>query len=287
MTAGAVSVATPNGARVIAGAIVGGVGMAALGTIPWALMSWANLNYLPAVPWSAPLVVAHLYLFWRYAGGEGWPSMLSAQRRANRRANPVHGEMWGTAMLAGILGLATIVALMRVMSRMTEIPADLSVDVSRTSFVTLFYLVAASAAVSGIVEETSYRGYLQRPIERRYGFVVAVLVSGALFGFAHFTHTGVGLPLLPYYLTVSAVYGGLAYLTDSIYPSMVLHAFGNFFGSLGILAGGKDWAREVASPSPLIWESGPDGAFWAALFFLVVLGGVTVAAFVALAKQRG
>lgn len=274
-----------DGARVMGRAIVGGIGMAALGTLPWALISWANLRYLPSVPWSAPIVVVHLWLFWRYAGGEGWPSSTAAERRANRRANAVSAEMWGMAMLAGMLGLGTIVAVMRVMSRLVTIPGELSVDTSRVSWFTLLVLLIASATVSGIVEEVAYRGYLQRPIERRFGFAVAVVVSGLLFGVMHFTHAGVGVSLLPYYLTVSAVYGGLAWLTDSVYPSMILHGFGNFFGSIGILAGRGDWAREVASPAPLIWQSGPDGPFWASVALLGVMALVTTAAFIALARE--
>ena len=272
--------------RVLVRAIIGGVGMAALGTIPWALLGWANLTWLPTVPWTAPIAAAHLWLFWRYAGGEGWPRSTSQERRENRRANPVDGDMWGMAMLAGMLGLITIVATMGVMSRMVEIPGEIRVDTARLSFVTTLYLVTASAIVSGVVEEVSYRGYLQRPIERRFGFPVAVLVSGVLFGFAHFAHAGVGLSLLPYYIIVSAVYGGLAWLTDSVYPSMALHAFGNFFGSLGVLAGRGDWSQEVASRAPLIWQSGPDAAFWGAVALLAVLSAVTVAAFAVLAKQR-
>jgi membrane protease YdiL (CAAX protease family) len=272
--------------RVLVRAIIGGVGMAAVGTIPWALLGWANLTYLPSIPWTAPIVAVHLWMFWRYAGGEGWPHSTARERRENRRANPVDGAMWGMAMLAGILGLFAIVATMGVLSRMVEIPGELRVDTSRLSFLTLFYLITASAIVSGVVEEISYRGYLQRPIERRFGFPVALLVSGVLFGVMHFTHPGVGLSLLPYYVVVSAVYGGLAWLTDSVYPSMALHAFGNFFGSVGLLVGRGDWSQEVASRAPLIWKTGPDPAFWGSLALLAVIGAVTIAAFVVLAKQR-
>jgi membrane protease YdiL (CAAX protease family) len=224
-------------------------------------------------------------MFWRYAGGEGWPHSTSEERRTNRRANPLTGDAWGMAMLAGMLGLVTIVATMGVMSRLVEVPAELRVDTSRLSFLTLLYLIIASAIVSGVVEEVSYRGYLQRPIERRYGFVVALLVSGLVFGVMLFNHPGVGIALLPYYLVVSAVYGGLAWLTDSIYPSMALHAFGNFFGSLGLLVDRGDWSQEVASRAPLIWQGGPDPAFWGAVALVALLGGVTAAAFVALARH--
>lgn len=78
--------------------------------------------------------------------------------------------------------------------------------------------------------------------------MVAILVTGSLFGFAHFTHPEVTLIPMPYYLAVAAIYGAVAYLTNSILPSMVLHAAGNALGYLDLLARGR--AEWQASPSP-------------------------------------
>ena len=41
---------------------------------------------------------------------------------------------------------------------------------------------------------------------------------------------------MPYYLAVAAVYGALAYFTNSILPSLVLHAGGNVLGAFDLLA---------------------------------------------------
>lgn len=67
---------------------------------------------------------------------------------------------------------------------------------------------------------------MQQPIERRHGPVAAILITGIVFGLAHFTHPEVTLILLPYFVAVAAVYGALAYLTNSILPSLVLHTVG-------------------------------------------------------------
>lgn len=91
--------------------------------------------------------------------------------------------------------------------------------------------------VAGVVEEAAFRGYLQGTIERRHGPVIAILVTGSIFGFAHFTHPEVTLVLLPYYLAVAAVYGALAYLTNSILPSLVLHAGGNMLSAFDLFHG--------------------------------------------------
>ena len=83
---------------------------------------------------------------------------------------------------------------------------------------------------------------MQGPIERRHGPVVAILVTGCIFAFAHFTHPEVGLILLPYYVAVAAVYGTLAYLTNSILPSLALHTVGNILAGLSLFTQGRsEW----------------------------------------------
>jgi membrane protease YdiL (CAAX protease family) len=67
-----------------------------------------------------------------------------------------------------------------------------------------------------------------------------------LFGLAHFAHPEVGVLLMPFYLAVAAVYGGLAYLTDSTLPGMVLHAGGNMFSALDLFTRGR--VRVAAGP---------------------------------------
>jgi membrane protease YdiL (CAAX protease family) len=134
------------------------------------------------------------------------------------------------------------------------------------------------------VEETSFRGYLQRPIERRHGPVIAILVTGSLFGFAHFAHPEVGVVLLPFYIGVAAVYGALAYLTDSTLPGMVLHAGGNMFSAFDLFTRGRsEWQLSVTA-RPLIWETGPDVAFWGNVAALLIVATLTVWAYSTLAR---
>ena len=145
--------------------------------------------------------------------------------------------------------------------------------------------VLMSAVVAGVVEETSFRGYLQRPIERRHGPVIAILVTGSLFGFAHFAHPEVGVVLLPFYIAAAAVYGALAYFTDSTTPGMVLHAGGNMFSAFDLFTRGRSEWQLSARAEPLIWETGgPDVAFWGNVAALVIVAALTVWAYSALAR---
>jgi hypothetical protein len=149
---------------------------------------------------------------------------------------------------------------------------------------TVFLWVVMSALVAGVVEETAFRGSLQRPIERRLGPAAAIVISGVIFGFSHFAHPEVGLVLLPYYLAVSAVYGMLAYLTDSTLPSMVLHAGGNIFSAFDLFTRGRSEWQATSAPPALVRQTGIDSAFVGSVLALLVVAGLAVAAYVALGR---
>ena len=270
---------------VIVRAVVAGLGVAALGTVPWARLISANVRHLSGIPWSVPIMAGYLALYWAYfVRGAGWPRSTSGTRRTTARAKSVRDEAWGIALLAGILGLASILLLQGVMSRLVRLPAQRDLDPSQFPPATVFLWVVMSAIVAGVVEETAFRGYLQRPIEQRHGPVAAILITGALFGFAHFGHPEVGLTLLPYYLAVAAVYGSLAYFTDSTLPSMTLHAGGNIFSAFDLFARGRsEWQLSTAQPK-LLWETGPDAAFIGNVVALLAVSALTVWAFAGLAR---
>src|SRR5712664_3455788 len=169
-------------------AVLIGLAAAMAGTMPWAILVAANTRHLSVLPWAVPILAGYLWLSWRYARGDGWPQSTAAARRTNSRANRLPDDVWGPALLAGILGLMSVLLLQGVLSRLVALPQQRDLDMSRYPAVTVLMWVVMSAVVAGVVEETSFRGYLQRPIERRHGPVIAILVAGSLFGFAHFAH---------------------------------------------------------------------------------------------------
>ena len=232
---------------VVVRAVLTGSVLGAVGTAPWAVLVSANSKYWSAVPWAVPPTALYLWLFWRYVQGAGWPRSTAEARRTNCRANRLSEEVWGAALLAGGLGLVALVLFLRAMNRLVRLPSQPTDDLTHIPFVTLASWLLMSAIVAGIVEESSFRGYMQGPIERRHGPVVAILATGSLFGLAHFTHPEITVILMPYYLAVAAIYGALAYLTNSILPSAVLHAGGNVLSAIALFAGGRsEWQHRRA-----------------------------------------
>jgi membrane protease YdiL (CAAX protease family) len=272
--------------------LIGGAA-AALGTLPWALLVSLNTKYWSTVPWAVPPTALYLWLYWRYLCGEGWPRSTAESRRSTCRWNRVSSEVWGHALLAGLIGLVSVLLLQGVLGRLVALPDQQDLDATKYPLVTMTFWVLMSAAVAGVTEEVAFRGYMQRPIERRHGPVVAVLVTGVLFGLAHFTHPEVTLALLPFYLAAAAVYGTLAYLTDSILPSVVLHAGGNVFSALDLFMRGRSEWQVSSTPAPVIWETGADASFWGSIVSFVMAAGAAVWAYARLAvivreaKARG
>ena len=269
---------------VVVRAVLTGLVAATAGTTPWAVLVSANSKHWSAIPWAVPPTALYVWLYWRYVRGAGWPRSTAEARRTNSRANPLSEEVWGMALFAGGLGLLAVVLLQIVLNRLVTLPQQRDLDASQFPLVTVVAWVFMSAIVAGVTEEASFRGYMQGPIERRHGPVIAILVTGTLFGFAHFTHPEVTLILMPFYLAVAAVYGALAYLTNSIFPSIVLHAGGNVVAAFGLFTQGRSAWQASSTPPPLIWDSGADASFWASLVAALMVAAAAVWAYAGLAR---
>jgi len=111
-------------------------------------------------------------------------------------------------------------------------------------------------------------------------------VTGSLFGFAYFTHSELTLLLMPYYMAVAAIYGAVAYPTNSILPSMVLHAGGNILVSIDFFARGQSERQASSKPAPLVWETGPDASFWLSCAAAIVVGAAALLAYRTLAMLQ-
>jgi membrane protease YdiL (CAAX protease family) len=265
---------------VLVRAVVVGLAVGLVGTVPWTSLIAANTQYLPSVPWAAPVMAVILVAWWFYfAKGRGAPEVTAHARRLSGRANRVPNHLWGPALGAGMLGLIATLLFQGVWARLVTLPQQQDLDPSQYPVITVFTWVVMSALVVGVVEETAFRGYIQGGIERRHGLTTAILVTGSLFGLSHFTHPEIGIVLLPFYLAAAAVYGLLAAATNSTYPSMVLHAGGNMFSAFTLFSQGRSEWQLTAEPAPSIWQVGLDALFLANLATLVVVGATAALAY--------
>lgn len=277
-----------NRLPIIVRAVVTGTIVSLIGVGTWSAFALANQRYFIAVPWAIVPTGIFLWFYIRYLNGEGWPKATSHARRLALRANAIPADTFGAAFFAGLLGIMSVPPFAAVLSRLVRLPAEAQPihTPAGMPFPTVMLLLVTASIVAGVVEEAAFRGYIQGPIERRHGPVSGILGTGLLFGLAHFTHHPAGvIAMLPYYVYIAAVFGGLAWLTNSIWPSVVVHATGDVF-SLGQLwmTGKAEWQMTTSSgPARLIWEGGADAAFFANLTAFIVLGGAATAAYIGLA----
>ena len=252
------------------------------GNLPWGfLLAPANLRVGVAVPWAIVPMAVYLWAYWRFIRGDWGFIETAPSRRARLRANPLSADVWTASLFAGLLGFAALFAFVSVMARLVTLPASAPVTPpAGMPTATAFLLLSMSSIVAGVTEESSFRGYMQTPIERRYGVLPAILINGVMFGLLHFpNHPADVLTMLPYYMAVSAVYGGLTWAANSILPALVLHSAGDVW-SLGRLwmTGRAEYQLSSTAPA-LVRDSGIDTGFVVAVMACVGLTALTIWAY--------
>lgn len=261
-------------------AMVFGLIVVLLGSVPWSILLGLNLKMAPSFPFAPFLMAAYLAAYWSYLNSWGWPRRTADARRASLRARWLSGRVAGLALLAGCAAIASAVLLLQVYSRMVHVPVGAVPDFSRYSAWTIVLVLLTSAAVAGISEEAGFRGYMQSGLEHRFGPVVAISLVAVLFAAAHLTH-GVAqtLPLVPYYLVVSTIYSLLAYTTQSILPGLVLHCLGDALQFLFL------WRHGAPTRKTLVWQTGTDAQFWTNCLLAAVCAFAAVWLFAKLAQS--
>jgi membrane protease YdiL (CAAX protease family) len=239
-------------------------------------------------PWSILLMGLYLWAYWRLISGKWGTSTAAAKRRANLRAKPLPAPVWGASLAAGLLGFGALLSLLSVAARIVRLPSGSAMTTpSEMPVVTVFLLLIMQSVVAGVSEEAAFRGYMQSMVEREHGITVAIFASGTLFGLLHFgNHPRDVLLMLPYYLAVSAVYGGLTWAADSILPALVLHSAGDIVVLTRWWVTGRPEWQVAETPPPLVSERGIDVSFVVAAIVSIALGLMTVRAYSAVRRLR-
>lgn len=89
-------------------------------------------------------------------------------------------------------------------------------------------LFLSAVIVAGIIEEMLFRGMLQKGLENRFEGLSAIFLSAFVFAMFHPS------PWLIQILVLGLILGYLAWRSNSIVPSLILHSFNNAFALLMI-----------------------------------------------------
>ncbi|MCP3986212.1 MAG: CPBP family intramembrane metalloprotease [bacterium] len=183
------------------------------------------------------------------------------------------------ALGAGIAVLVFFVAFTMVSYRVIEVPADAGA-MPDLPWWSLYSILLVISIVAGVSEEAGFRGYMQGPLEKRYGPVVAIGISTVMFWLAHLNHAS-GMARAIALIVMGGSLGALTWSARSILPALVTHATADATTFIGSTAGiGPDY---LWAPTPLK-DSGVDGFFWLMSAVVVVSGILSVVMLRKLAK---
>ena len=107
---------------VVVRAVLIGMIVAIVGTIPRNILFALNMRHVTSLPWAVPVTAVYLWFFWRYLKGGGPPPATAEARRKSLRATPISGPAWRWALLAGGLGIVALVLALRFVNRLVVLP---------------------------------------------------------------------------------------------------------------------------------------------------------------------
>ena len=217
----------------------------------------------------AEIVFLALYVWWVSGGGP--PSSLRAVRAENFRVRSLSAAQWTWGIIAAVSFAATVHAALILLFRIVPFPAaafhqgyDFSFIPSRQM---QWLACIVSALSAGICEETGFRGYMQRPIEKSSGPIVAITVSSLVFMLLHLTKSWALIGMVPIVFGAGVLLGALAHASGTLLFGML----GHWIMDIGLFA---YWWTQIAgtfSQRPIA-ETGLDKtAFAEVVVFAVVL----------------
>ena len=244
----------------------------------WGGLVLANLRFHPEWPWAAAAMAILLALLLSWLGGFGWPNSTSVSRRQLLRWNPIPRLVFGAAVLAGVLAVIALGGLWIISSDLIHIPRGITPKMSGYPLTTVLSFLIMGSIAAPLSEEAAFRGYAQSMLERAWGWApAAVLGSSVLFAAVHVTQ-GFFLPKLGLYFAAGLIFGAIAWFTNSVYASMLVHGLADLEGFLLL------WPHD-AHPHRLVTEGAHDPLFLPALVALAVFGPLALLAFRHLARM--
>ena len=227
----------------------------------------ANIELSPAVPWMLPAGLLYLWVMFRFFDGQwGFRSTADA-RRESLRARRLDRKEWAAALGAALPVMIFFISVTMVSYRLVVVPGE-ELPMPEMPWWSTYSVLLMISIVAGVSEESGFRGYMQAPLEKRYGPAVAIGVASVMFWLGHLNHAN-GIARVVALVVMGASLGTLAWCARSIFPAIIAHAMADSIIFIGSVSGvGPDY---IWTPVPLR-ESGVDGFFWVTIMVMVLSG---------------
>jgi membrane protease YdiL (CAAX protease family) len=250
-----------------------------------ALNVWPLLFAILPIPLAALAEAAFLISFLWWAGGGGPPHSTKSDRAASFRSGKLPIMRWVWSLFAGLFFAVTVHASIVLLFRFVPFPlaafrSGYDFSVIHSQFLQ-WAAIVVSAFSAGICEETGFRGYLQHPIELRYGAAPAILISSLFFMSLHLVKAWAILGMVPIVFGAGVLLGLLAWSARSLLPGMI----GHVVMDIGLFA---YWWTGIAGDfsARTISQTGMDRPFLIAFFTFVVSLSIVVFAIYELRRMN-
>ncbi|MEJ0055912.1 MAG: type II CAAX endopeptidase family protein [Bacteroidota bacterium] len=192
---------------------------------PEAYSTLLNARFYPAIPWSVLIIGGYMFLWVKFYKG-GILSRGAQYRRECFRSTVPGRDPFKWGMLTGGLFAISIFCILLLLFRTFRIPVTQLPLTGLPPYMVIPFLLKLSV-VAGISEEVGFRGYMQFPLEKKFGKGAAILITTLFFIIAHLGHLEF-LYLIPIYILYSFMLGVIAHYTKSLLPSILLHSVFDF-----------------------------------------------------------
>jgi membrane protease YdiL (CAAX protease family) len=255
-----------NRMHTIVSAVLTGLFIVIIGITVWTI----DFTLIPA-PWSLLLMIFILWTYVKYFSGSWSPKQTVEFRRNNFRNIKLSSKVWKWGLLAAILFVVVFQSSFVVTFRLVQFP-ELAFKSQYKILDTLpawlaWSTVFVGSLVAGVCEETGFRGYMQVPIEKRYGPFWGISVTSIFFFFLHLDKTWAPLIIIHIFFA-SALLGLLAYSSGSLVPGIIGHTIMDIFNF-------SYWWSSLAGnfEKKTIFETGIDNHFivWCLIFLITII----------------
>jgi len=177
------------------------------------------------MPLSLIVMLAYLFLYWKFFSGSWGPKKTAKTRKKYFRAGSLSPGLGRWSLLLAAVVVLVFQSSMVVTFRLIQFPADRFAQGFGFESVPLWVawvFILISALSAGLTEEVGFRGYGQVPLEERYGPVLANIMISFFFVVFHLNQAW-ALPVLLHLFVGSLLMGALAYTTGSLLPGIIAH----------------------------------------------------------------
>jgi membrane protease YdiL (CAAX protease family) len=233
---------------------------------------WTSIIMLVPAPWSIVLMAVVLWIYLKYFSGSWWPKSTAEARRLCFRDPRMSSSVWKWSLLSALFAVVALESSLMVTFRIFEFPAEdwaLAYNLGAVPAWLAWLLIVMASLVAGITEEVGFRGYMQVPLEGRYGPSAGISIVALMFVVVHLNQAWVSPPILVLLFGAGVLWGILAYSAGSLIPAIISHVLADIFNF-------SYWWSDVAGSFDRhpIAETGVDSHF--VVWLLVFVAGLAL-----------